>query len=206
MAGLTGFDPADVAPFLARLARLSPDAVVRLRPAGPGAVALWGRVPWGVLVTRTVAGPDVPDRTVGAAALLRSLTDGDGSLPAARDADWRWALPPAATRTVEELPASEIRRVGTAAVETLRAARGRVGERVLRDALLDHVSIVVTADAQQIEIRQSLVQAMLRMAFMSTNESARVTVRIAGTWTGLAAEFGSTWQQNAASLTILLAK
>lgn len=229
---MAGLSPGDVAPFLARLARLDRDAVVRLRPAGPDAVvppdgpaggsprtALWGRVPWGVLVTRTVPGPVPADTTVGAVALLRSLTEGDGSLPPSRDADWRWATPPGAGRAVEVLPAAEVRRVGTAAAETLRAFRGRVGERVLRDALLDHVPIVVTADNEQalpagpapvpghvIEIRQGLVQAMLRMAFMGTNEAARVTVCIAGTWVGLAADFGTTWAQNRPSLAIQVAK
>lgn len=203
---MAGLNPPDVAPFLARLTRLERDAVVRLRPAGTGTVALWGRVPWGVLVTRTVPGPALPDRTVGAAALLHALTQGDGSLPPARDADWRWAVPPPSSRAVEELPAAEVRRVGTAAAETLRAARGRMGERVLRDALLDHVPIVVTAGGEKIEIRQGLVQAMLRMAFMGTNEGAQVTVRIAGTWVGLAAEFGATWVQGPAGLTIRVAK
>ena len=60
------------APFLGRLTRLDPGAVVRLRDAGGGAVALWGRVPWGVLVTRAVPGSGVTDATVGAAALLRA--------------------------------------------------------------------------------------------------------------------------------------
>jgi hypothetical protein len=203
---MAGLNPADVAPFLARLTRLERDTVVRLRPAGTGTVALWGRVPWGVLVTRTVPGPVLPDTTVGAAALLHALTEGDRSLPPARDADWRWAVPPRSSRAVEELPAAELRRVGTAAAETLRAARGRIGERILRDALLDHVPIVVTAEGEKIEIRQGLVQAMLRMAFMSTNEGAQVTVRVAGTWVGLTADFGATWVQNGAGLAIQVAK
>jgi hypothetical protein len=203
---MAGLNLPDVGPFLARLIRLGPDAVVRLRPAGPDAVALWGRVPWGVLVTRTVPGDLATDTTVGAAALLRSLTDGDGSLPPSRDHDWRGALPPGPGREVETLPVGELHRVGTAAAETLRAARGRVGERVLRDALLDHVPIVVTAGAEKIEVRQGLVQAMLRMAFTGTNESGRVTVRIAGTWVGLAAEYGATWLQNTSSLAIRLPK
>jgi hypothetical protein len=197
---------ADTAPFLARLTRLDPRALVRLRPAGPDAVALWGRVPWGVLVTRTVPGPSVTDTSVGAAALLTSLTDGDGELPPARDRDWRWALPAGPGQPVERLPAEEVRRLGTAAAETLRAARGRVGERMLRDALLDHVPIVVTVEQSKIEIRQGLIQALLRMAFIDTDGRHEVTVRMAGTWVGLAAEYGSVWQQKHPSLAIGLAK
>jgi len=203
MAGLTA---PEAAPFLARLTRLDPDALVRLRPAGPDRVVLWGRVPWGVLVTRTVPGGPVGDVSVGAAALLRSLTDGDGTLPPSRDRDWRWPLPPGPGQVIEALPGSEVRRLGTAAARTLREARGRVGERALRDALLEYVPIVVTAGDKKIEIRQGLVQAVLRMAFMSTDSVGDVTVRVAGTWVGLAAEYGSVWLQNTPSLAIHVAK
>ncbi len=209
MAGLkavAGLSLADVGPFLARLTRLDPDALVRLRTAGPGRVALWGRMPWGVLVTRTVPGPPLGDVSVTATELLSSFTQGNGQLPPSRDRDWRWALPSSPGRAVETLPAGELRRLGTAAAETLRAARGRVGERMLRDALLEHVPIVVTADGHEIEIRQALVQALLRMAFIGTDESTEVTVRIAGTWVGLAAEHGTVWLQNRPSLAISLAR
>jgi hypothetical protein len=210
--GLTvagGLDPDDVGPFLARLVRLDPGALVRLRPAAPGAVALWGRVPWGVLVTRTVPGPDLTDltdTTVGATALLTSLTHSDGEPLPARDREWRWGLPPGPGRTVETLPAAHLRRLGAAAAETLRAARGRTGERMLRDALLDHVPIVVTADDLKIHIRQGLVQALLRMAFVNTDGSGEVTVRVSGTWVGLGARYGAAWLQNGPSLAVRLTK
>jgi hypothetical protein len=203
---MAALNSVDVGPFLARLVRLDPAALVRLRPAGPDAVALWGRVPWDVLVTRTVPGSTGADTSVGAAALLDSLTHGDGELPPARDRDWRWTLPSGPGRAVETLPTQEVRRLGAAAAETLRAARGRVGERMLRDALLDHVPIVVTTDHDKIEIRQGLIQALLRMAFIDTDGRHEVTVRIAGTWAGLAAEYGSVWQQKHPSLAIFLAK
>src|SRR5439155_26825181 len=127
-----------------------------------------------------------------------------GQLPPSRDRDWRWALPSSPGQAVETVPAEELRRLGTAAAETLQAARGRVGERMLRDTLLDHVPIVVTADGHEVGIRQGLVQALLRMAFMGTNRSTTVTVRIAGTWVGLAAEYGTVWLQNRSSLAISL--
>ncbi|MER6593311.1 hypothetical protein ABT214_15950, partial [Micromonospora purpureochromogenes] len=53
--GLDGV--ADAGAFLARLVRFDPATVVRLRPvAGAGRTALWARLPWDVLVVRTVAG------------------------------------------------------------------------------------------------------------------------------------------------------
>ncbi len=203
MARLTA---AAAGPFLARLTRLDPGALVRLRGAGPGTVALWGRVPWGVLVTRRVPGPPVTDTTVAAAALLTSITEGDDELPPARDRDWLWALPPGAGTALEILPAATVARLGAAAADTLRASRGRVGERMLRDALLDHVAVVISSDDAQIQIRQGMIQAVLRMGFMSTDGLDQVTVRVAGKWAGLAAEHGSVWLQNGPSLTIYLAE
>jgi hypothetical protein len=203
MGGLSG---SAAAPFLGRLTRLDPGAVVRLRDAGGGAVALWGRLPWGVLVTRSVPGSGVTDTTVGAAALLRALTEGDGDLPPARDRDWRWPLPPGAGTAVETLPVASVHRLGAAAAEALRAGRGRVGDRMLRDALLDHVAVVVSTGDEEIPVRQSMIQAVLRMGFMSTDGHGQLTVRVAGKWVGLAAEHGSVWLQTAPSLTIHMAK
>jgi len=210
MGGLSaaagGLSAAAAAPFLGRLTRLDPAAVVRLRDAGGGTVALWGRLPWGVLVVRTVSGSGVTDRTVGAAELLRVLTDGDGSLPPARDPDWRWPLPPGAGTAVETLPAATVQRLGAAAAEAVRAGRGRVGDRMLRDALLDHVAIVISTGDEEIPVRQSMIQAVLRMGFMSTDGHGQITVRIGGKWVGLAAEHGSVWLQTTPSLTIHMAK
>jgi hypothetical protein len=203
---MVGLTTATAGPFLARLVRLDPGAVVRLRPAGEGAVALWARVPWGVLVTRRVPGESPADVTVGAGALLSAVTAGDPQLPPGRDRDWRWALPPGEGTAVETLPAATVQRLGTAAADTLRAGRGRVGDRMLRDALLDHVPIVVSTGDERIPIRQGLIQAVLRMAFMGTDGQDQITVRIAGTWVGLAAEHGSVWLQNSPSLAIQLAK
>jgi hypothetical protein len=201
-----GLSAAEAVPFLARLTRLDPAALVRLRPAGPGSVELWARLPWRVLATRRVPGPSIVDITVGAAELLRVLTDGDGRLPTARDADWRWPLPPGEGTAVEVLPVATVRRVGLAAAETLRAARGRVGDRVLRDALLDHVPIQVSTEGHQVAVRQSLVQALLRMGFDGTEDGAEVAVRVLRSWVGLAVEGAAVWLQNLPSLTIQVAK
>ncbi len=82
---------------------------------------------------------------------------------------------------VESLPATELARVAAAASETLRTAAekgvgGRaVGERVVRDALLDHVAIVVTAaDGERVEVPQRLVQAVVRMGFLGQSPSDSV--------------------------------
>jgi hypothetical protein len=184
----------DAGAFLARLLRMDPAAVVRLRPAG-GHVAMWARLPFGVLVTRGVRAGVEQDVTVRARDLLDAVRD-DGDLPARHDADWRWPLPPSAGQEIEVVPAAEVRRVAAAAAETARSAlaagvAGRaVGSRRIRDALLDHVPIVIEAGTDRVEIPQRLVQAVVRMNFVKIGDAA---VRRAGPWVGLAGEYGAAW-------------
>ncbi|TDC66418.1 hypothetical protein E1258_02760 [Micromonospora sp. KC207] len=251
--GLTGV--ADAGAFLARLVRLDPAALVRLRPAEPatppgvrvgdpsapgrsdggsgaggpaaatGRTALWARLPWGVLAVRTVAGTGCGDAAVPARDLLAALSSGAGELPARRDAQWRWPLPPPASRPVELLPAGELWRIAEAAAGTLREAAahgvaGRpVGQRVLRDALLDHVAVVVTPDdpsGPPVEIAQRLVQGLVRMGFLGRPGSAAgaaaspgagvgsgdVQVRMAGRWVGLVGPYGTVWSQKVVDLAV----
>lgn len=211
--GLSGV--ADAGVFLARLTRLDPAALVRLRSAyGGGAdgvsgraggadgvsgpavrTALWARLPWGVLVSRTVAGPGPGDVTVSAAALLKLLAEREAGLPTRRDHDWRWPLPPAVSQLVETIPGTDLRRIADAAAGALRDVANRgiggraVGQRALRDALLDHVAVVVTdvqADTPatgaggsvvRVEVSQRLVQAVVRMGFLGSTEPEAEPVR-----------------------------
>ncbi|WP_433126683.1 hypothetical protein ACQPWW_28160 [Micromonospora sp. CA-240977] len=212
---------ADAGAFLARLVRLDPVAPVRLRSAGvPGRIALWARLPWQVLVVRTVAGGptdgSAEDVTVAAAELLAELERGGPARPVRRDAQWRWPLPPARSRTVEALPVVELRRIAAAAAGTLRTASeqgvaGRaVGQRALRDALLDHVAVLVTPDgppAPPVEVSQRLVQGVVRMGFLGAADGpatgpdeATVQVRVAGRWVGLVGPYGAAWLQTATDL------
>jgi len=221
---------ADAGVFLARLTRIDPQALVRLRAAAGGRTALWARLPWSVLVTRTVVGAGPDDATVSAAALLTALNAGDGELPSRRDPEWRVPLPPSAGRVVEALPVTDVRRLATAAAGTVRAAathgvRGRaVGQRLLRDALLDHVAVVVTgtpaADhgCARVEVPQRLVQAVARMGFLGTIAGAGagagdgadnkresgdiVQVRLVGPWVGLSAPYGVAWWRSVDNLTL----
>jgi hypothetical protein len=198
--------PADAQVFLGRLTHLDPDAVVRLRPAAPDRTALWARLPWRALVTREVAMAVPSDVTVGAAALLA----GDPVSP--RDPDWRWQLPPSPGDVLEEIPAQRLREVAAAAAGTLREVTetgldGRaVGVRVLREALLDHVAIVVETDAGRFDVPQRLIQAVARMGFLGSAESlvrvlradpggggARRSRAGGGRWVGLAAQYGTAW-------------
>ncbi|MBO4208355.1 hypothetical protein [Micromonospora echinofusca] len=220
--GLTGV--ADAGAFLARLTRLDPAAVVRLRSTGAGRTALWARLPWDTLAVRTVAGTGPGDATVSAAGLLAELERSGGVLPERRDLQWRSPLPPPAVRTVESIPVPEVHRLAAAAAGTLRAAAthgvgGRaVGQRMLRDALLDHVAVVVTVDGpdpERVEIPQRLVQAVARMGFLGpstapgrpagarpVDDAGLVRVCRSGRWTGLYAPYGAVWWLNAKQLVV----
>nr|WP_205809312.1 hypothetical protein [Micromonospora sp. HNM0581] len=201
---------------MARLVRLERAALVRLRPAAGGVrTALWARLPWEVLAVRTVAGASPGDVTVAADQLLAELAAGRAALPARQDAQWRWALPPALSRRVETLPVGELRRLAEAAAGTLREAAqhgvgGRaVGQRVLRDALLDHVAVVVTPDDEPdrpVEVTQRMVQGLVRMGFLGTSRDRSdgdgVQVRAAGRWVGLVGPYGAIWSQKATNLVV----
>jgi hypothetical protein len=208
--GLTGV--ADAGAFLARLTRLDPGAPVRLR-GSRDRTALWGHLPWDVLVTREVAGAGPADATVSAGELLNALSVGGDALPTLRDHQWRWPLPPPRkAQAVETIAASELSRLATAAAGTLRAVTagglsGRaVGQRAVRDALLDHVALVVTpADGGRVEVSQRLVQAVSRMGFLGPPDvdSPDTRVYVAGRWVGLSAPYGVAWQQSVVKLTVM---
>jgi hypothetical protein len=207
--GLTGV--ADAGAFLARLTRLDPAAPVRLRSTR-SRTALWARLPWDVLVTREVAGEGPGDATVSAAELLGALARGDAELPPRRDALWRWPLPTSGGRTVEFVSGVELARLATAAAGTLREVTagglaGRaVGQRAVRDALLDHVALVVTpAGGDPVEVPQRLVQAVSRMGFLGKADldSAHARVCVSGRWVGISAPYGVAWLQSVKKLTVI---
>lgn len=200
----------DAGAFLARLTRLDPAAPVRLRSSA-GRTALWARLPWEVLVTREVAGPGPGDATVTASELLAVLAAGGDTLPQRRDVQWRWPLPPAASRAVETVSAGELERLAAAAAGTLReistsGMSGRaVGQRAVRDALLDHVALVVTPDeGPPVQVSQRLVQAVARMGFLGPAAAGRpdARVRVAGGWVGISAPYGVAWRQSVHKLTV----
>jgi hypothetical protein len=206
-------DVADTGAFLARVLRLDRSTLLRMRPVGPSGIALWAQLPWGTLVSRVVAGELADDRVVAGADLLDRLSAVAGPVSLAgltrRDGDWRVSLPPDSGRAVELLPTATVRRLAAAAAETLRTAEavgvgGRaVGQRVLRDALLDHAAIRGSSDVdgKPFEISQRLVQAVVRMGFLGPIDDT-VTVVTSGRWTGLAAPYGIAWHRPAGPLTV----
>lgn len=216
----------DIEAFLTRLVRLDPAALVRVRITAdhPEQCVLWGRVPWNVLVTRTVegwdaapAGPD--DLTVSATAWLSAAGAGPAALPR-HDAAWNGPLP-ASGAVIETIPVSVIRRVADAAAATLRetSAHGlsgrAVGERAVRDALLDHVPIVVDRNGDQttsgaagidrVEVPQRLVQAITRMGFLGQDRD-NVQILQSGLWIAISAGHGTAWWRKKSPLAVHAAR
>ena len=159
-----------------------------------------------------MAGPGPGDATVRAADLLAVLATQSPELPARRDADWRWPLPPARSTAVEAVAAAELSRLAEAAAGTLREVTagglaGRaVGQRAVRDALLDHVALVVTRDeGEPVEVSQRLVQAVSRMGFLgpADKQTSAARVCVAGRWVGLSAPYGVAWLQPVQVLTVM---
>jgi hypothetical protein len=178
--------------FAARLARFDPAAPIRLKDGWA-----WGRLPWDVLVRVRIDDPATTDHVIDATSLERRP-----------DSDWRVALPPlAGERVVEVVPAAVIRAAAAAAAQTLREVsssglQGRaVGQRVVRDALLDHVVITGRSDADGSEfaVSQRLVQAIVRMRLL---EADNVDVLVAGPWTGLGTSLGSAWHRASSPLAV----
>lgn len=218
--GLAPAAVADLGAFLARLLRLDPGALVRLRPSAGGVVSVWSRLPFDVLATRLVRWPVASDATVRAAELLAVLERGETELPARHDLAWRSALPPDPGEVLEEVPTRELRRIADAAAATIRSATGRaeapssgsdapsesappvVGERRLRDELLDHVALIVTHGDRRDEIPVRLVQGVVRMGFLGPDDTAPVRIRRAGDWLAAEATYGTVWYRRPGGLRI----
>ncbi|MGH3656767.1 MAG: hypothetical protein ACRDUA_08900 [Micromonosporaceae bacterium] len=190
---------ADLGAFLARLLRFDPAGLARLRPVTPGVVAVWARLPFDVLVTRLVRSELTADATVRASELLAvlergELHRGEAALPARHDLAWRSALPPSDGVPLEQVPSGELRRIADAAAATLKAATGTgVGERRLRDELLDHVALIVTHGDARHEIPVRLVQGVVRMGFLGPDDRTAVQIRHVTGWLGAEARYGTAW-------------
>ncbi len=175
----------ELAAFKQRLLRFDPGALVRLRDG-----RAWGRLPWDVLVS-------VDHECAG--DVVVSAASGEK-----RDADWHWQLPPlGSARVVEVLPAAQIVELASAAERALREASVSlsVGQRAIRDALLDHAVITGTSDVDgtQFVVPQRIVQGIVRMRLIWPGG---VEVLVAGPWTGLRTRIGEAWYRASSGLTV----
>ena len=201
-------DAADLASFLGRAVRLDPGAVVRVR-AGAGRVTGYVRLPFGVLVSRTVAGDAEPaDVTVGAADLLAALEAPGGTpvpWPVRRDVEWRAALPPAAGwRLLDEVPGAVVRGLVRAGREALRAVPASAAATA-GESLLDHESLTVSGAGRTAALPLRVLSALTRMGFLGDGTGDRLVVPASsGGWVRLAAAYGSAYQHDSPGLGLSL--
>jgi hypothetical protein len=207
-------DVADLGAFLGRLVRLDPAALVRIRVAAarPGYLAAYARLPFDVLVGRSVRGTldGDPDQTVSAADLAAGLPTapaGTGAavaevvVPARRDQAWRGPLPPAdAWRRLDTVPVGTVRRLVSAGVAAFREAQERVGDpragQAAAQALLDHETLTVSDGDRDAVLPLRVLHAAWRMGFLGERDDADCAVSVAGRWVRLAAPFGSAYRDS----------
>jgi hypothetical protein len=197
-------DRGDLASFLGRAVALDPAAVARLRAAGERVTA-YVRLPFGVLVSRTVAGSAEPaDVTVGVAGLLAALdgpADEPVRWPARRDVEWRAALPPAGSwRPLDSVPGDVVRALVRAGRDALQAvpagAAAAAGE-----SLLDHESLTVSGGGRTAVLPLRVLSALTRMGFLGGDPAPdAVVVSAAGGWIRLAGAYGSAYQHTTPAL------
>lgn len=173
----------DAAAFAARVARLDPDAPVLVRDG-----RLWAVLPFGALAVRD-AGEHGPPEGVHRAGDLAA-----GTAAARSAAAWRGRLPQRPWETVETVPAADIADIDRKAAAALRERRGHgVGDRRLRDAMLDHVALRVEHGGQAYHVEVRLVAALCRMGFLGDGP---VRVLSAGRRVGLAGTYGAVWDRD----------
>jgi hypothetical protein len=197
-------DRGDLTSFLGRAVALDPAAVARLRAAGERVTA-YVRLPFGVLVSRTVAGSAEPaDVTVGVAGLLAMLdgpAEGRVRWPARRDVEWRAALPPAGSwRLLDSVPGDVVRALVRAGRDALRAVPAGA-EAAAGESLLDHESLTVSGGGQTAVLPLRVISALTRMGFLGGDPAADViVVSAAGGWIRLAGAYGSAYQHTVPAL------
>jgi hypothetical protein len=168
--------------FAARVARLDPDAPVLAREG-----RLWATLPIGVLAVLPAA-DDLADGVYRAADLAA------GTAAPQPEAAWRGRLPQRPWSTVETVPAADIADIDRKAAAALRERRGTgVGDRRLRDAMLDHVALTVEHGGKLYPVQVRLVAALCRMGFLGDDP---VKVLRAGRRLGLSGTYGAVWERD----------
>lgn len=190
-------------PLLRRVIDLDPACLARVRLDSDTA-AVFARLPFGVLVARTVAAHTGQrlDRSMLARELLSWLEGESADRPAPRDGDWRGALPPTVGwRRVDTVPDDVVRdlvRKGAAALQDAAAREGVPDAQPrseIADALLDSIVLTVTADsaADRAQLTLGSLSALTRMGFLARGSHAHIDVN--GRWARVAAAYGTVFAE-----------
>ena len=190
-------DREDAGAFVARVARMDGQALVRLRnsptasPDTPPRVQLWATTPFDSLVTRSIAGTVTPsDVTVHAANLLPGLAVArseivDPGPPV--DALWRTQLPPlGGWSVVDVVPAAVIADLSATGATAAQSAVSPVGGT--STALLDQTVLTVSGAGYTVSVPMRCLFALSGMGFAGDGD---VTVYATDAWLRLDARFGA---------------
>ena len=215
-------DRTDALAFIARAARMSDAAVIRLHGRPDGRLGLWTHTGFDVLATRSIVGGSAPADIVCDAEQLRAVlaTAQPGTL-----ADpgftfggaWQGALPAATGYThVDDVPARsvvELARSGARLARTEGSAHGPA------TGLLDQGVLEVSAGAGEpaVTIILRSVFALTAMGFVRDADGHEVTdtsdlnriaedepirVRASTAWIRIDARFGSVYQRRTRDLSV----
>ena len=198
----------DLAPLVRRVAALNPHAAARVR-RGADTLTLLARLPFGVLVARTLPGGGEPtDATFRATDLLAWLDGDTDAPPEPRDLLWRGALPPAdGWQRLERVPDADIRRVVRAGALALKDAAAREGvpagtqpRKEVADALLDAVGLTVSDAGRTAEVSVRTLSALTRMGFLARDSHAFVDVH--DRWIRVVGSYGTVYAETAPGLAL----
>jgi hypothetical protein len=194
---------AELAPLLRRAVRLDAGGVARIR-VGNGSAAVLVRLPFDVLVARTVACdhglPDL-DVVVRASDLLTWLDGESDREPERHEAQWRAGLPPSTGwRRIDTVPDDVVRDLVRSGALALQDAAAREGvpdaapRAEVADALLDSIVLTVTAaDAPPAKVSLRALSALTRMGVLP--RGSHIAVDMSGRWIRVAAEYGSVFTE-----------
>jgi hypothetical protein len=202
---------AELAPVLRRAVDLDARSLARFR-LGPQAATVLVRLPFGVLVSRTVRvstrRPASLDLTARASEVLGWLDGTEPSAPSVRDLEWRTGLPPSSGwRRLDTVPDEVIRDLVRKGALALKEAAAREGvpdaqpRAEVADALLDSTVLTVADDADDApapaEITLRALSALTRMGFLRRGGSAHIDV--CGRWNRVAGEYGTVYLERPGS-------
>ena len=224
MTRLTVPDPderADLGAFVARVVRLDPAAMVRLRETtvggarGAGAVGenlardarltAWASTPFDVLATRTVHGELVPeDVTVPASGLLTALTvERSATVDPGVGGLWQGELPPlSGWSAVDEVPAAELERLSERGLAVARENAGPLGPPA---SLLDQTVLTVRgASGPAVKVPLRCLFALSGMGFLGDAGDDVVRVSAVSGWLRLDARYGAVVRRRITALPLLV--
>jgi hypothetical protein len=201
---------SELSPVLRRAVTLDPRGLARIR-LGAEAASVLVRLPFDVLVSRTIATPvrDRPvDVTVAAAEALAWLDGERADPPESRDAEWRTGLPPGTGwRRIELVPDDVVRglvRSGALAVKAAAEREGVPGAQPraeVADALLDSAVLTVSDDAgSSAAVSLRALSALTRMGFLP--RGGETAVDVAGRWIRVVAEYGTVYIERPGGLVL----